>query len=149
MLSDETKINNVLSYYVRFVDIRDANSLGKLFINNATIETFNNFNNKEEILGRLNTSKELIDSFHTMMISHGYGEYSHHVTTDRIIEYVSSDVAKIDAQFLMFKVKSYDSSSQKSSITPLESGYYKVKLKKVNNQWKISKHQVYLDFLDK
>lgn len=149
---EELAVSKVLAKYVRGVDARNGKAVSSLFITDSITELFENHNGERVKIGELQGSAEVEHAFGTIMSSHPKGGWSHHTTMDHIID-VNGDHATINAQFIVYQVqankKTVDSSvSSGGTITPKESGYYHVDLKKIENNWKISHHRVILDFLE-
>jgi SnoaL-like domain len=79
--------------------------------------------------------------------------WSHHTTHDPIIE-VNGDTGTLDAQFVVFNVVGAEkpeggwpegASGAQGTITPIETGYYRPILKKVDGRWMMAQHRIYLD----
>ncbi len=72
---------------------------------------------------------------------------------DPIIE-VKGDIGTLDAQFVVFNIVGVQrpaggwpagASGAQGTITPIESGYYRPILKKVDGRWMMAHHRIYLD----
>lgn len=147
---EEMIVSEVLARYVRAVDRRDGKAVASLFTEDSLTEMFENFNGEHVKWGELKGSSQVEYAFGTLMLPHPKGGWSHHTTMDHIVK-IEGDQAHLNAQFIMFLVRANEQPADPSvprggTITPRESGYYDVDLKKINDEWKIVHHRVIIDF---
>ena len=152
-MSDEREIQQVLARYVRAADRRDGAAMAALFLPDAKVEIFYNHAGAPEPLGELAGPEAIGAAVTTMMKPHPPRGWSHHTTHDPIIE-VDGDTGTLDAQFVVFDVVgaqkpeggwSEGARGAQGSITPIETGYYRPILKKVDGRWMIARQRIYLD----
>jgi SnoaL-like domain len=152
-MSDERKIQQVLAHYVRAADHRDGAAMRDLFLPDGTVEIYFNNSGEPELLGTLVGQEAIGEAVATMMRPHPPRGWSHHTTHDPIIE-VNGETGSLDAQFIVFSVVGLampaggwqqDAYGAQGTITPIEAGYYRPTLKKVDGTWKIACHRIYHD----
>ena len=152
-MSDEREIQEVMARYVRAVDHRDGAAMSNLFLPEGKVEIFYNNAGVPERLGEVVGPEAIGTAVTTMMKPHSLRGWSHHTTHDPIIE-VKGDTGTLDAQFVVFNVvgagKPEDgwpegASGAQGTITPIESGYYRPMLKKVDGRWMMTHHRIYHD----
>ena len=154
-MSDERKVQEVLARYVRTTDRRDGKSHGALYTDDATVQVFIKTGQDayeqtgEPIIGASGVAYAM-DNF---MAPHPEGGSSHHVTADHIIE-VDGDEAHMNAQFVVFEVRATarpadgwpeDAFGIQGTVRPIESGYYDTDLRRIDGEWKITRHRVLHD----
>jgi hypothetical protein len=153
MMSEQREIQEVLARYVRAADQRDGAAMGSVFLPDGKVEIYDNTSGTPERLGEIVGRDAIGAAVSTMMKPHPPRGWSHHTTHDPIID-VSGDEGTIDVQFVVFNVvgteKPYGgwpsgASGAQGTITPIESGYYRPTLKKVDGRWMIALHRIYLD----
>lgn len=100
---------------------------------------------KVEPVGELVGQEAIATAVSQMMRPHPVRGSSHHTTHDYIIE-VNGDNATIDAQFVVFEVRGKERPATgwpegafgaQGTVTPIESGYYRPILRRVDGIWKI------------
>ena len=78
---------------------------------------------------------------------------SHHITADHIIE-VRGDEAHMNAQFIVFRILGdarpadgwpEGALGAQGTVQPIESGYYDTDLRRIDGEWKIVHHRIWLD----
>jgi SnoaL-like domain len=152
-MSDEREIQEVLARYVRAADHRNGEAMSNLFVTEGKVEIFYNNAGMPALLGELVGPKAIGAAVTTMMKPHPLRGWSHHTTYDPIIE-VKGDTGTLDAQFVVFNVVGAEkpaggwpegASGAQGTITPIEAGYYRPILKKVDGRWMIAHHRIYLD----
>ncbi|MFF3950781.1 nuclear transport factor 2 family protein [Streptomyces sp. NPDC001902] len=156
-MSDERKVQEVLARYVRATDARDGKAQGTLFTDDAVVQI------------RIKTGQGVYEPFgeplvggaavqyavENFMEPHPAGGSSHHTTSDHIIE-VDGDRAHLNAQFVVFRVRARlrpetetgwpaDAFGAQGTVEPIESGYYDTMLRRIDGEWKITRHDVLMD----
>jgi hypothetical protein len=154
-MSDERAIQEVLARYVRAADHRDGAAMSKLFLPEGKVEMFYNKAGTPVPMGELVGQAAIGAAVTTMMKPHPPRGWSHHTTHDPIIE-VDGDTATLDAQFVVYDIVGTEkpeggwpegASGSQGTIVPIESGYYRPNLKKVDGRWMLAQHRIYLDLL--
>jgi hypothetical protein len=153
-MSDEFQVQQVLARYVRAADARDGQAMAKLFTPNARVEI--NYSNGGSIqpLGELSGRTAIADAVANMMRPHPPRGWSHHTTHDHLIE-IDGEKARIDAQFVVFRTlgaekpaggwPSDEMFALQGTIVPIESGYYRPSLCRVDGNWLIESMQILHD----
>jgi hypothetical protein len=144
-MSEERAVQQVLAKYVRGADARDGAAVAALFADSGRVEISYNNSGKLEPLGELVGQEAIAAAVSQMMQPHPARGWSHHTTQDHIIE-VDGDNATIDAQFVVFEVRGKerpatgwpeDAFGAQGTVTPIESGYYRPVLRRVDGAWRI------------
>jgi hypothetical protein len=152
-MSDEREIQELLARYVRATDHRDEAAMSNTFLPEGRVEIFYNNTGTPQLLGELVGAEAIGAAVTKLMKPHPPRGWSHHTTHDPIIE-VKGDTATLDAQFVVFNVVgaekpaggwSEGTSGAQGTITPIETGYYRPILKKVDGRWMMAHHRIYLD----
>jgi hypothetical protein len=152
-MSDERDIQEVQARYVRAADYRDAAAMSKLFLADAKVEVFYNNAGTPELFGELAGAEAIGAAVTTMMKPHPPRGWCHHTTHDSIIE-VKGDTGTLDVHFVVFNVVGAEEPEggwragafgAQGTITPIESGYYRPMLKKVDGRWMIAHMRIYHD----
>jgi hypothetical protein len=152
-MSDEREIQQVFARYVRAADYRSGAAMSALFLLDGKVEVFYNNAGASELIGELVGREAIGAAVTTMMKPHPPRGWSHHTTYDSIIE-VHGDTATLDFHFVVFDVVGAEqprggwpegASGAQGTITPIESGYYRPILKKVDGRWMMAHHRVYHD----
>jgi SnoaL-like domain len=154
-MSDERKVSEVLARYVRTTDQRDGKAQGALFTDEAVVQIYTKTGRDSyEPLGLPLIGGAGVEYAVTNFMSpHPEGGSSHHTTFDHIID-VDGDRARLNAQFIVYKVQAFARppegwptavSGAQGTVGPIESGYYDIDLRRVDGEWKIVKHSVLLD----
>jgi hypothetical protein len=126
-MSDEREIQEVLARYVRAADQRDGAAMSNIFLPEGRVEIFYNNAGQPELIGEL-VGSEAIN--------------------------VKGDTGTLDAQFVVFNVLGEEKPEAgwpkgafgaQGTITPIETGYYRPILKKVDGRWMMAHHRIYLD----
>ncbi|MBS1181238.1 MAG: nuclear transport factor 2 family protein [Proteobacteria bacterium] len=149
-MSDYQHVSEVLAHYVRAADRRDGRAMSALFLPEA--EVVINYVNAgmTERIGVLNGPDAIGDAVATMMKPHPPMGWSHHTTQDHLI-YIDGDTATIDAQFVVFNTLGTPRPAGgwppgilglQGTVTPIEAGYYRTELRRVDGQWLIRRHQI-------
>lgn len=154
-MSDERKIQEVLARYVRATDRRDGKAQGALFTDEAVVQihvktgrdSYEPFG--EPLIGGAGVEFAV----EHLMAPHPEGGSSHHTTADHIID-IEGDSARISAQFVVFSVQAAARPADgwpdgvfgaQGTVRPIESGYYETGLRRVDGEWKIVKHDIFMD----
>ena len=152
-MSDEREIQEVLARYVRAADHRDGAAMSNIFLPEGKCEIFYNNAGTPERLGELVGAAAIGAAVTTLMKPHPPRGWSHHTTHDSIIE-VKGDTATLDAHFVVFNVVGAEKLESggpegafgaQGTITPIESGYYRPTLKKVDGRWMMAHLRIYHD----
>ena len=152
-MSDEREIQEMLARYVRAADYRDGAAMSEIFLPEGKTEIFYNNAGTAELLGELVGAKAIGDGVTNLMKPHPPRGWSHHITSDSIIE-VKDDTATLDVHFVVFNVVGKEKPEDgwpegalgaQGIITPIESGYYRPILEKVDGRWMIAHNRIYHD----
>ncbi|SEE93178.1 SnoaL-like domain-containing protein [Burkholderia sp. WP9] len=152
-VSDQREIQEVLARYVRAADHRDGIAMSNLFLPEGRVDIFYNNAGIPEHLGELVGREAIAAAVTTVMKPHPLRGWSHHTTHDPIVE-VQGDIGTLDAQFIVFNIVGAEKPEggwpkgvygAQGKITPIESGYYRPILKRVDGRWLMANHRIYLD----
>jgi hypothetical protein len=152
-MSDEREIQQVFARYVRAADNRNGAAMSAIFLPDGKVEIFYNNAGTPELIGELVGQEAIGTATTTMMKPHPPRGWSHHTTHDPIIE-VHGDTGTLDVQFVVFNVVGAEkpeggwpegAAGAQGTITPIESGYYRPILKKVDGRWMMAHHRIYHD----
>ncbi|MGI4747016.1 MAG: nuclear transport factor 2 family protein [Janthinobacterium lividum] len=153
-MSDEFQVQQVLARYVRAADARDGIAMGKLFMPDGRVDIGYSNGGIVTAIGQLQGSDAIAQAVSSMMRPHPPRGWSHHTTHDLLIE-VDGDRATLDAQFVVFNTvgaeKPADGWSKdalfalQGTVTPIESGYYRPVLRRLDGQWRIETLQILHD----
>jgi hypothetical protein len=146
-------VQQVLARYVRATDRRDSAAMASLFIDDRVVEIYYNNAGVPEKIAERTGAQAIGAATATMMKPHPPRGWSPHTTHDHIVE-VRGDKASIDAQFVVFNTVGAPrpeggwpagASGAQGVITPIESGYYRPSLRRLDGAWKIVHHEIVLD----
>jgi hypothetical protein len=149
----ERQVQQVLARYVRAADHRDGAAMAALFEENARAEIFHNDGGTPCKIGKLEGAAAIGEAIAGLMKPHPPRGWSHHTTSDHIIE-VDGDTATLDAHFVVFNTVGGErpeggwpegSSGAQGVITPIESGYYRPSMVRTDGRWLIRYHEIVLD----
>ncbi len=152
-MSDRSDVIEVLARYVRAADHRDPKAMAGIFLPDATVEIFYSNRGAHSKLGELSGSETIGNAVRDMMAPHPERGWSHHTTFDHIVT-IDGDEATIDAQFIVYNTVGLErpvggwpagASGAQGTITPIESGYYRPRLRRVNGVWRIARHMIVHD----
>lgn len=154
-MSDETEVLAVLARYVRATDMRDGVAQGALFTDDAVVQILARTpSGDHEAVGEpLIGGAGVRHAVENYMAPHPEGGYSHHVTSDVLLE-IDRDTAHLNAQFVVFQVQATirppngwpaDAHGAQGTLRPIESGYYDTHLARVDCRWLITRHHVLMD----
>jgi hypothetical protein len=144
-MSEKRAVQQVLAKYVRGADARDGAAVAALFTKAGRVEISYNNSGTLEPVGELVGQEAIAAALSQMMQPHPARGWSHHTTHDHIIE-VDGDNAAIDAQFVVFEVRGKERPATgwpeeafgaHGTVTPIEAGYYRPILRRVDGVWKI------------
>ncbi|WP_432947476.1 nuclear transport factor 2 family protein [Kribbella sp. CA-253562] len=139
-MTDERAIQHLLARYVRATDARDGSAQGALFTDDAVVQILV----KSDTGEHLPAGEPLIGgsgvrwAVDNLMPALPPGFSSHHLTADHLIE-VTGDRGHLNAQFVVFLT------SADGTIRPVESGYYDTDLHRLEDGWRITRHDVLMD----
>lgn len=145
-MSEERAVQQVLAKYVRGTDARDGAAVAAVFTEDGRVEISYNNSGKSEPLGELAGREAIAAAVSQMMKPHSVRGWSHHTTHDHIID-VNGDDATLDAQFIVFEVRGKErsatgwpegASGTQGTVQPIEAGYYRPILRRVDGAWKIA-----------
>ena len=145
-MSEERAVQQVLAKYVRGTDARDGAAVAAVFTEDGRVEVSYNNSGKLEPLGELVGRETIAAAVSQMMKPHPSRGWSHHTTHDHIID-VNGDDATLDAQFVVFEVRGKERPAAgwpegafgaQGTVQPIEAGYYRPILRRVNGVWKIT-----------
>jgi SnoaL-like domain len=149
-MSDELAVQQVLAHYVRAHDQRDGAAMAALFTPRGRVEIFYNNAGDLEPLGELMGREAIANAVVHMMKPHPPRGWSHNATDGLLIE-IDGDRATVDAQFMVFNILGAEkpdagwpknAHGAQGTITPVESGYYRQNLVRVNGTWLIASLRV-------
>jgi SnoaL-like domain len=152
-MSDIEAVRQILARYVRAADRRDGAAMASLFVENGIIEISHNDGGHLVPIGRLEGRDQIAQAVTGMMRPHPERGWSHHATFDHIIE-IDGDVAEVDAQFIVYNTAGAVKPSAgwpagafgaQGTVTPVEAGYYRPTLRRINYHWRIQRHRIDLD----
>jgi hypothetical protein len=152
-MSEEREIQEVLARYVRAADHRDGAAMSNVFLPEGKTEIFYNKAGTSELLGELVGAEAIGAAVTNLMKPHPPRGWSHHTTHDPIIE-VKGDTATLDAHFVVFNVIGTEKPGggwpegafgAQGTIIPIESGYYRPILKRVDGRWMMAHLRIYHD----
>jgi SnoaL-like domain len=144
-MSDELAVQQVLAHYVRAHDRRDGAAMAALFTPEGRVEIFYNNTGELEPLGELAGREAIANAVIHMMKPHPPRGWSHNAT-DGLLTVIDGDRATVDAQFMVFSILGAEkpdagwpknAHGAQGTITPIESGYYRQNLVRVNAAWLI------------
>jgi hypothetical protein len=152
-MSDEREIQQVFARYVRAADNRSGAAMSALFLPDGKAQVFYNNAGTPELIGELIGAEAIGAAVTTMMKPHPPRGWSHHTTHDPIIE-VHGDTGTLDVQFVVFNIVGAEKpeggwpegvTGAQGTIVPIESGYYRPIMKKVDGRWMMAHHRIYHD----
>jgi uncharacterized protein (TIGR02246 family) len=152
-MSEERAVQQVLARYVRGADARDGAAVAAVFTEDGRVETSYNNSGKLERLGELVGRETIAAAVSQMMKPHSSRGWSHHTTHDHIID-VNGDDATLDAQFVVFEVRGKERPAAgwpegalgaQGTVQPIEAGYYRPILRRVDGVWKITTMRITLN----
>jgi hypothetical protein len=152
-MSDARAVQEVLARYVRAVDARNADDVAALYVlDGAEILSYNRAGTPERIAAFAG-AQAIRDAVANILPPHPALGWAHHATFDPIIA-IDSDIASLQAQFIVFEVRGSQrpadgwppgASGGQGTITPIESGYYRISLRRTPDGWKITENHTILD----
>lgn len=152
-MSDERQVEEVLARYVRAADSRDGAAMSALFESDGSVEIVHNDSGEQRPVAELQGAEAIGQAVAGMLAPHPPHGWSHHTTSNHIVD-VDGDTATIDAQFIVFNavgaVRPADgwpagASGLQGTVTPIESGYYRPTLRRVDGVWRLRRMSIALD----
>ena len=152
-MTDERAVQQVLAKYVRGADARDGAAVAALFTREGRVQILHSNAGKLEPIGELVGQDAIAGAVSNMMKPHPSHGWSHHTTHDSLIE-VDGDRAQLDAQFVVFNVVGKERPADgwpagafgaQGTVTPIESGYYRPTLRRVEGVWKFETLRIVMD----
>ena len=156
-MSDEREVQEILARYVRAADRRDGAAEGALFTDDAIVQIYTKTGPDtrcpvgEPMIGG-ESVRYAVENFMAPR-SRAWVPRSHHITADHIIE-VRGDEAHMNAQFIVFRILGdarpadgwpEGALGAQGTVQPIESGYYDTDLRRIDGEWKIVHHRIWLD----
>jgi SnoaL-like domain len=152
-MSDGRAVQEVLARYVRAVDARNAADVAELYVpDGAEILSYNRVGTPERIAA-FTGSLAIRDAVANVLTPHPALGWAHHATFDPIVV-VDADIATLRAQFIVFEVRGTQrptggwppgASGGQGTITPIESGYYQISLRRTSDGWRITENHTIVD----
>lgn len=145
-ISDELAVQQVLAHYVRAHDRRDGPAMAALFTLEGRVEIVYDDGCETWPMGELVGRQQIASAVTQMMTPHPPLGGSHNATSALLVE-LDGDCATVDAQFMVFSVLGRPrpatgwpktASGAQGTITPIESGYYRQQLVRIEGQWLIA-----------
>ncbi|TPP05381.1 nuclear transport factor 2 family protein [Rhizobium glycinendophyticum] len=152
-MSHRSDLIEVLARYVRAADHRNPEAMADVFLPDASVEIYYSNRGVQTKLGELSGAETIGNAVRGMMAPHPERGWSHHTTFDHIVT-IDGDEATIDAQFIVYNTVGLErpaggwpagASGAQGTITPIESGYYRPHLSRVNGTWRIARHVIVHD----
>jgi hypothetical protein len=152
-MTDIAKVSQVLARYVRAADRRDSEAVERLFVENGAVEMrwFNS--GAPQPIGRLEGRKKIAWAVANMIPPHPERGNSHHTTMDHIVT-IDGDLAELDAQYVVYNTVGAarpetgwpaGAFGAQGTITPASAGYYRLKLVRVDGEWRIAELRIDFD----
>jgi len=147
---DVFAIQQLPARYIRCADQRESAGIAQPFAFDAIIELVHDKGKMPEVVGKL-SGREAIGA--AMMQPHLPLGWSHHTMHDPLIE-IDGDLATIDTQFITFDVCGAvrpiegwpkGAFGAQGTITPIESGYYRAALRKIDGEWLFDRLRIHHD----
>jgi len=152
-MSDERAVQEILARYVRAVDARSADDVAHLYVENgAEILSYNRAGVPEPI-AEFGGAAAIKDAVANVLPAHPPLGWAHHATFDPIVV-INGDTASLQAQFIVFEVRGAQrpangwppgASGGQGAITPVESGYYRLSLRRTVEGWRITENHTIVD----
>jgi len=152
-MSSERDVQQILARYIRAVDVRDGVAVASLYTEDGKEIISYNRAGKFERLAEFSGSAAISEAVSTVLPPHPPLGWAHHTTFDHIVE-IDGDRATLDAQFLVYEVRGAQRPAGgwppgavggQGTIMPIESGYYRIKLVRVDGEWKMTENEAALD----
>jgi hypothetical protein len=135
-MSEEREVQQVLAKYVRGSDARDGAAVAAQFTELGRVEISYNNSDRLEPVGELVGQEAIADAVSQMMRPHPAHGWSHHTTHDHIIE-VDGVVFEVRGKERPATGWPEDAFGVQGTVTPIEAGYYRPILRRVDGIWKI------------
>jgi hypothetical protein len=152
-MSDERQVSEIMSRYTRAADNRDAHAMSALFAADAVVEVFNRDDREYTKVSEIQGAEIIGNAVAGLMKPHPPRGWSHHTTFDHLIT-VDGDEATLDVQFIVYNTVGAARPADgwpegmlgaQGTITPIEVGYYRPRLRRADGAWKIVLHRVFHD----
>jgi hypothetical protein len=150
---EEFAVLQILARYVRAADYRDGAAMAALFLVDGRVVMARNDAGRAAPFATLEGRAAIAHAVSHLMLPHPPHGWSHHTTHDPIVV-VDGDRATIDAQLIVFNVLGAaepvggwppGTVGLQGSVTPIESGYYRPELRRVEGRWLIETMTIMLD----
>jgi hypothetical protein len=150
---EEFAVLQILARYVRAADYRDGAAMAALFLFDGRVIIARNDAGRAAPLATLEGREAIAHAVAHLMQPHPPRGWSHHTTHDAIVV-VDGERATIDAQLIVFNSLGtaepvggwpVGTVGVQGSVTPVESGYYRPELRRVDGRWLIETMTILLD----
>ncbi len=138
-MGDERLIQQVLARYARAVDRRDADAVAALYTPDGIERLSWHDRGTRTVMATFQGQAEIRYAVSTFLAPHAPHAWAHHMTFDPIVT-ITGDTATLDAQFVVVEV---DGATR--TITPAHAGYYELKLRRHDGEWRIVENDTILD----
>ena len=138
-MGDERLIQQVLARYARAVDRRDADAVAALYTPDGIERLSWHDRGTRTVMATFQGQAEIRHAVSTFLAPHAPHAWAHHMTFDPIVT-ITGDTATLDAQFVVVEV---DGATR--TITPAHAGYYELKLRRHDGEWRIVENDTILD----
>ncbi|CAO5186135.1 SnoaL-like domain protein [Frankia sp. AiPs1] len=148
--SPEREISEVTARYVRAADHRDGDAMAALFTDDAVVDVYYAHDGVRAPLGSVRGAAAIGQAVAGLMAPHPPRGWSHHTTFNHLVD-VDDDTATNDAQFLVYNVVGTAEPDggwpagvfgAQGTITPIESGYTRSRLRRVDGRWLITSMEI-------
>jgi hypothetical protein len=152
-VSEERAVQEVLARYVRAVDARSADEVAELYVQDGKEILSYNRAGTPEFIAAFTGTQSIRDAVANILPPHPPLGWAHHATFDPIIA-VDGVTASLHAQFVVFEVRGAarpadgwppGASGGQGTITPIESGYYRISLRRTPDGWRITENHTIVD----
>ncbi len=152
-MSDERAVQEVLARYVLAVDARNADDVAQLYVEDGAEILSYNRAGVPELLATFTGAAAIKDAVANVLPAHPPLGWAHHATFDPIVA-ISCNIASLQAQLVVFAVRGAQrptdgwppgASGGQGEITPVESGYYRLSLRRTVEGWRITENRTIVD----
>ena len=146
-MNDEQAISRLMAQYTRGADRRDPELLKAIFAPDAVVDIYLGPDVETEQLGHLEGVETISQAVVFGMLPHPERGWSHHRTTDHIVDVVG-DTATLEAHFITYNTVGAARpeggwpaglAGAQGTITPIESGYYRPTCARIDGKWLITR----------
>lgn len=146
-MNDEQAVSQLMARYTRGADRREPSLIKAIFTQDGVVDIFLGPDVENEQLGHLAGNEQISQAVVIGMLPHPDRGWSHHRTTDHIVE-VTGDSATLEAHFITYNTvgaaRPVDGwgggvAGAQGTITPIESGYYRPTSARNQGEWLITR----------